>query len=442
MKKQLFTLVAAVVLAGAPSGVFAQTRWSTPYQGVFSGRRDNDPNVHHLLDVSFSVAAAYDDDTVPALTGGIDPTQRPFNGYNTTYTGTAQYGWQGRKMQAGLTGSSSFRRYAESNDTNMTAGVGAGFSAEFARRTTLFVNQSANYSPPYLFGLFPEVGTATPGAIISGGPNYLVDDTESLSYETIVTVDHGFTRRGTVSVSGDYRFTDFTDNSTGRPDVRSSGIRAQYGYSFSRNSTFTSSYHYRSGQLGFGTTAVTSEQGLDVGMDYNRKLSPTRRATFSFTVGSTRMDVPAGPTAANIGGTHTDLSAEGSVDYQFNRSWKVRGAYRRGAEFIAELSEPVFVDGVTALLSGDFARRVHWMSSAAYSTGETFQVGTAPNLKTYTANARMDFDLTRTIGSFVEYLYYFYDSSENPTLDPGQLSRIERNGVRAGLTVWFSMRRR
>ena len=442
MKRSLFAIVVGTLaMVGAPVSALAQGS-RLPYQGVFSGNGETDPNVHHRLDLNFSVGAAYDDDVLPGLTGGIEPTARPFNGYNTTYTGTAQYAWQGRKMQAGLTAASSLRHYSEFNDYNMTHALGAGFSMEFARRTTLFVNQSANYSPPYLFGLFPEAGTETPGAIIAGGPNYLVDDTESYSYETIVTVEHGLSPRGTVSVSGDHRYTDFVDNSTGRPDVSSSGIRTQYSYAVNRNTAFTAGYHYRSGELGFGTTAVTSEQGVEIGMAYNRKLSPSRRATFSFNVGSTRMDVPSVPAAAIIGGLHTGVSAEAAVNYQFRRSWFVRSAYRRGAEFVAELSQPVFVDGVTALLNGDFGRRVHLVSSAAFSSGETLQVGTSPNLTTYTGNIRLAFDMTPSIGSYVEYLYYLYDFSGNPNLAPGLLSKIERNGVRAGLTVWFSMRRR
>ena len=120
-------------------------------------------------------------------------------------------------MQAGLTATSALRQYTEFNDYTMTHAVGAGFAMQFARRTTLFVNQSANYSPPYLFGLFPDVNSVSPGDIIAGGPNYVLDDTESLSYESMVTVEHGLTRRGTISVSGDYRFTDFFDNSKGRP---------------------------------------------------------------------------------------------------------------------------------------------------------------------------------------------------------------------------------
>jgi hypothetical protein len=102
----------------------------------------------------------------------------------------------------------------------------------------------------------------------------------------------------------------------------------------------------------------------------------------------------------------------------------------------------VFVDGVTTVLSGDFNRRVHLAMSAAYSSGETLEVGTSPNLTSYTGSARLSFDVTRRVGTFAEYLYYLYDFSDNPNLAPGLLSKIERNGVRAGLTVWFSMRRR
>jgi hypothetical protein len=72
-------------------------------------------------------------------------------------------------MQAGLTATSALRQYTEFNDYTMTHAVGAGFAMEFARRTTLFVNQSANYSPPYLSVCF-RMSIRPPGDIIAGGP--------------------------------------------------------------------------------------------------------------------------------------------------------------------------------------------------------------------------------------------------------------------------------
>ena len=81
------------------------------------------------------------------------------------------------------------------------------------------------------------------------------------------------------------------------------------------------------------------------------------------------MDLPSVPAAGIVEGRQSEVSAEAALNYQFSRTWMLRGAYRRGAEFVAELSYPVFVDGVTATLTGDMGRRVHYSSSAAYSTG-------------------------------------------------------------------------
>jgi hypothetical protein len=441
MKRQFFVAAASVLIVGTASGAFAQGS-SRPYQGLFGGGGAKDPAVHHTLDVNLSIAAAYDDDALPSLIGGIDPTQRPLSGYNTSYAVSAQYGWQGRHMQAGLSGVSTLRQYVDFNDYNMTHSVAAGFSAQFARRTTVFVNQTADYSPPYLFGLFPSVETPKPGVVVSGGPNYVVNDTESLSYQTIATVEHGLTRRGTVALTGDHRYTDFRRNDTGRPDVSSSGARLQYGYGLGRNAAFTAGYHYRSGQLGFGTLAVSSEQGLDVGIAYTRKLSPSRRATFNFSVGSSRVELPDAPAAGIIGGRQMGVSADAGLNYEFAREWVVRGAYRRGAEFVAELIEPIFAEGVTLSLNGYLTRRLHLQSSAAYSTGESIQIGTSPNLTTYTGNVQLGYAFARSLGAYVEYLYYYYNFTGSTQLAPGLLTGVERNGVRVGLTYSFSLRRR
>jgi hypothetical protein len=50
--------------------------------------------------------------------------------------------------------------------------------------------------------------------------------------------------------------------------------------------------------------------------------------------------------------------------------------------------------------------------------------------------------LTRTLSAFGEYLYYFYDYGGSRLNAPNLIPGVERNGVRAGLTVWFSARRR
>ena len=138
-------------------------------------------------------------------------------------------------------------------------------------------------------------------------------------------------------------------------------------------------------------------------MEYSRRLSPTRRATLNFSVGSSTMDLPNVPAAGIVEGRQSEVSAEAALNYQFSRTWMLRGAYRRGAEFVAELSYPVFVDGVTTTLTGDMGRRVHFSSSAAYSSGQGLQPGTNQDLVTYTGDVRLSFDIVQRISSFVEY---------------------------------------
>jgi hypothetical protein len=430
-----------MLVVGLPSGAFAQAAPAPrPYQGIFGGG-DTNPVMHHKLDLALSVVGAYDDDVLPGVTGGIDPSTRPFNGYNTTYAGSVAYTWQGRKVQAGVSGTSAFRHYTEFHDYNMTHAAAAGVSAQFARRTTLFVNQTAEYSPPYLFGLFPTLDPERPGGIVSGGPNYLINDTESLTYTTIASVEHGLTRRDSLVVSGDYRYTDFLKNVTGRVDVKSKGARAGYARNLARDTTFTAGYHYRTGQLGFGSVAVTTDQGVDVGVQYTKRLSRTRRAQFTFSVGSSTMDLPFEQDSPILPGRHSSVTADAALNYSFARTWLVRGAYRRGAEFVVELTNPVFADSVISALIGKLTRNLRLLSTAGYSSGQSFQLSN-PALTTYTGNLQLAYQINDSISSYVEYLYYYYDIGHPAELAPGLLTGIERNGVRAGLTLTFSMRRR
>jgi hypothetical protein len=442
MKPQHLVIVATALLACAPGAALAQPS-TRPYQSLFAnGSGDTNPAIHHKFDFSLSVLAAYDDDVLPGATGGLDPTTRPLSGYNTTYAGNAQYGWQGRHMQAGFSAQSTVRQYVRFNEYNASHSAAAGFAVQLPRRTSVFVNQTVAYSPPYLFGLYPSLQLPTPGMDDTGQANYVVDDTESLAYETIATVEHGLTRRSNVSVSTDYRFTDFRRNDTGRQDVRSSGISAEYAYSLGRNSALTAAYHYRSGELGFGSVAVTSEHRAEIGMAYNKRLSPSRRATFDFNIGSSRMDLPASPATGIVAGLHSSVSADAALSLEFARDWIVRAAYNRGAQFVAELTQPVFADGLTTALDGRISRRVRLMIAAAYSKGESFQLGENPDVLTYTGDAQLLCELTRMLSSYVEYLYYFYDFQGSTLLAPGMVKSAERNGVRAGLTLSFSFRRR
>jgi hypothetical protein len=63
---------------------------------------------------------------------------------------------------------------------------------------------------------------------------------------------------------------------------------------------------------------------------------------------------------------------------------------------------------------------------------------------TFTVDVKARVAITRTIATYYEYLYYYYDFRGNTLLllGPGVPPGLKRNGVRAGLTLWMPAYRR
>ena len=446
MNRHLLAIGATVLTLSAPAAARAQGTGNSPYAGLFQPRRDDtDPAIHHRFDLNLSVIAANDDDVLTLPASGVvnpaDVTQS--SGFNTTFDGSGSYAWQGEKVQFGASAATAIRYYTSIQDYSSTSSAGVGVTAEIARRTTLNVNQTLAYSPPYLYGLFPSVQPEDPGSVNVGGADYLVTDSESYNYGTVATFGRGISRRGTLSVSADYYRTDYVHNSLTRGDVSNSGVSGSYQQSVSRNTALVAGYRYRVGDLGFGGGRATHEYGPTVGFDYTKRLSPSRRAILRANFGSTVIDIPESLAASALSPGGGSVSpATSSADYYFGRSWQARASYRRGIEYVSDVVQPVLADGVTAMVIGQLTPRVDLLVVGGYSDGESALQSTAFRVKSYTGDVRVRFGVTRTVSAFVEYLYYFYDYGGSqlnaPTLIPG----VERNGVRAGLTVWFSARRR
>jgi hypothetical protein len=132
---------------------------------------------------------------------------------------------------------------------------------------------------------------------------------------------------------------------------------------------------------------------------------------------------------------YSQLSAQLSTSYDVGRSWQLRGIARRGGvEYVAGLSEPVIGNSVTTSVDGLLSRRTDVFVSAAYSNGE-FALTHSGRILSYSANARLRYAITHAWAVYAQYLYYFYDFDQNVPLLPGLPPRLERNVVRAGVTL-------
>ena len=444
------SIVFLVVLLSGAGVAFSQTTESQPFPGGLFGGGQLGRRVHHKLDFSLSVVEANDSDT-PTELGAIGPSDTLVGGYSTMFMGNAEYHWDRSRVQVGATGASVIRRYDQLQGVrSVSASGGMGLSARLGGRTTLLANQSAAYSPSYLYGLFPSDAVKNLGETVPVAADYAIDDSESYFYGTTLTLTRGLTRRSRLSATGEFQYTDFLHETGTRRDLNSEGVHGEFLSNLARNTAVRVGYRYRTGKFGYGAEAIATEtgvsateHGIDVGVEYSRQLSATRRMMFSSSFGSSSVTTPIpSATATPHANRLIRMSGDVAATWQFTRGWQTRGTFRRGLEYIAQLSEPVYIDGFSAELGGLITRRIDVLASAHYSSGASALNRDALTFDTRAADLRVQYAVTRSLAVYGQYLYYFYDFTENALLPTGIPWGLERNGIRAGLTLWVPAVRR
>jgi hypothetical protein len=429
-------------LAAGSETVFAQASGGgagspRPYRGLFGGR-PADPGSRQSLTFMVSLAEGYNDDTSPRVSTIVDPTAGQASGLQTMLVANGAYAWRGTKVQFGANGASAVAYYNDMSETrSLSHSLGIGFNAQLSQKTSLLVNQSAAYTPSYLYGLFPGDETVDPGDEVPAAPDYAVQTRDSYFYNTSLGLSHNFTVRNRLSLSGDFNYTDYVRELDTQHDMQVAGFRGEFARNVKRNTVLTVGYRLRNGDVGIAFEPTT-EQGIDIGFDHSRPLSATRRAFFGLRLGSTTMEVPLSTVDSIAAQTGRRYFVDGQVSagYQFSRGWQTRAMYRRAMEYIPTLTEPVFTDGASVNVDGTINRRFDLTWSAGYSTGESAFTRDTSALKTYNGDVRLRYALNRTMAAYVQYMYYFYEFN-NAQLAPGMASRLERNAVRAGFMLWL-----
>jgi hypothetical protein len=421
-------------LLGCGSVTLAQGTQAPRGGGLFGGTR-SDANDRHRLNFTFAVNEGYDSEVPLQLQSQLPQSGPQSGGYSTTANATAEYVRMSRRGQFRGTGESSFRYYGSLGTADaVSASAGLGGSLNLPARGTLEVNQTAAYSPSYLFGLFPSVTPAEVGETIPIAQDYRADLTESLSYRTNLALAFGSTQGTRFSVSGEYSATDYEEGST-YDDLTGHQARAGLSHGIGRSLRVSADYEYRVGDFSFG--ARTVEHSLPLGVEYSPALSATRRAILGLKVIPSTLVIPESAANTPVTGRVTKLQGEASASYPFFRSWMASARFRRNVEYVAVLGEPIFADTASVDVSGLLRRRLDLAASAGFAEGESaLQQGN--QVDSYTGTVRLRFALTRSFAAFSEYLYYRFDlrglgfeSLDLPTA-------FDQHGVRVGLTLWVS----
>ncbi len=435
-----FAIAAALVLSW-PSSAFAQVS-QRPYKSLFGGSASGtDRNEDWVM---FTVTQAYDQDVL----GDIgQPLQKALEqgGFYTELNGETNYRVTGRRVELSLNGGTTFRYY---RDEDAVVGVGhhGGMGATFhlSPATSLLVSQTIAYSPSYLYGLFADVMAPQPG-LAKVSTNYAVNDYSSYNYGTNVMLIQHLGPRSTLSVHGSEAYTDFSTSvpllpgATALRNLLSYEAGGTFTEGLSRNVRMIVGYTFRRAEYFDGTFPTAHD--LNLGVEYDRPLSKTRRTYLRFNTGSVALQAPAPGESSAVLRQQYRLSGNVALSTQFGRTWQADGGYNRGVGFIDGLSTPVLTDGVTAAMSGLLNARTSLLLTGAYSVGQPTIASTTHGFTTYTANARTSFAVSRKWALFVEYLYYYYDFSAG-VVPVGAPPQVSRNSGRVGLSLWLPLKGR
>jgi len=114
-------------------------------------------------------------------------------------------------------------------------------------------------------------------------------------------------------------------------------------------------------------------------------------------------------------------------------------AFNRGLGFVQGLYQPYFSNAVSASLSGLFTRRLHGSIDGSYNDGQIGVVGQGNGLNAYAGSERLRFALNRITAVYGEYTAYRYRFASAADVVPGLPTHLNRQGVRAGLTLWLPL---
>jgi hypothetical protein len=402
-----------------------------PYRSLFGGVGSNS-GAKQLLELTATLAEGYDEN-VQAELPDATPLPAQVSGAFTAIALNLQYIARGDGAEFALTYGTNYRYFSTVNEgTTLGHALGVGFTKAIGARSNLAVNQAITYMPAYLFGMFadpvpPAIGDAAPP---SG--NYAVTTQSSGSYVTDATLSRRIGRRSTLSFLGGYRNTQFSGTSA-QADLVGYHAGAQFIRPINRDVALRLGYVYRHTEYSNGIKPI--EHDLGFGVDYDRPLSRTRRTKLGFSVGSSVLNGPPpnAPTEETV--RHFNAAADVRLSHQMGRTWTARAIYKRAAQYVEEIGAPVYTDGVTVQTDGMLGRRTDLTAYAAYSVGALIGQS-ASDFTTQTASVRFRFGLNQRFALFAEYLYYRYDFQQL-TLVSGAPSRLNRNGVQGGLTLWL-----
>jgi hypothetical protein len=422
-------LVCALVLALASAGPASAQRATGPFEGLFGGDHDSGRVTEppsQTLDLHGAIFGAYESDSAPtsADTSSLLAPSLQTNTVSEGVNGTVAYSHRSDRVRFQMNGGSGLFNYNQNlNPAQAMYNAGAALAANLGPKTVFGVTGSFAYSPFYQVASFlngsPDAGLLPPGYQLAA-----ISERNTTSDATI-SLTSNYSRRSSISASvtgRDWHFLDASSN-----DVTSWGARADFQHRVTRALGFHLGYGQERPQYAVESEPAVLLQTIDVGLDYGDTLSFARRTALSFSTstGATRFN----------GDTHYRLNGNASLTRGFGRTWSAWLGYVRSTDFLAGFRVPLFSDAANLGFGGQLASRLKWSSSGALVRSTVGFSSPSDVFLTYTATSKLDLAMTRSLGLYTQYAYYWYQVPNGSSALP-LLPTFGRQSLTAGFSVW------
>jgi opacity protein-like surface antigen len=435
MKPLPSLIVLGLLLVTGSSPAFGQTpREGRPYRGLFgSGLGESEQS----LVANASLAAGYDDNI---LARGVRNPRSERRGTFGSGTVGVNYAFDRDRVHLGASAGSATRYYPSlPRQFISTENASVGGSLRILNSPAVTITQTAAYHP-YNFRSFllQPFGEPSIGQIEAPDLDLWTTPSHFLVYTGGVGLNQRVSPRGTFDLHYDYRLRQSTGDSRERL-TRSAG--AGYRHNLTKGLALRLGYGYRVGHYSPSSRRVENHT-IDLGFDYSRSLSFSRRTTVSFGTGTTSVARAGSSTDLETSETNsherTRFHATGNVNLtqEIGRTWAATAQYFRGMRFADTMDEPVFGDSAALGFGGLLSRRLQFQSSArALFRGRALNEN-RNRFDIYLGTAGLSYALTRLVSLSLNYSYYRYKFESNVPFPQDIASDIGRQSVRVSVNLW------
>jgi hypothetical protein len=404
-------------------------RAERPFRGLFGAAEE--PERGQSVSLDWGVLGGYDDNLAADQMATTDSRQVVGGKYGSV-NGTLAYSARNLHHSFSASATSSGRYYPDLHALNaIDGGGGVAFTADIGRRTKIDLTQFFSYQPYYginfIGGVVPS--DAAIADVTGSSSQAALNSSSSYSLDGRTGLTHSLGARS--SLRGDYSYRSL-QFSGGDESFNWQLASAAYLRNLTRYATLRIGYGYGVGKNSVATASPSIvNHNLDLGIDYNRQLSFSRRTRLNFSSGSTGV-VDRNSTRYHVIGT-------AGLTQEIGRTWRANASYNRGVQYLPGFDSSFFADTAQVRLAGLIGRRVEASASGGYSSGQLGFDTTGGSYSSSTAGADVRVAMSRTLSFFAQYAYYRYGFDTGVQVPFGLPPQLDRQSIRIGISGWLPL---